>query len=80
MSMAVNRSAALVFIVSDSGEVYITVDGNEGDRYVMPSGKRLGMETYSPSLSFSVKTLQHGMEAMPSYKLWHLKTITQLSS
>ncbi|KAG6869629.1 hypothetical protein C0992_002507, partial [Termitomyces sp. T32_za158] len=32
--MAIGRSAAIVFINSDSGEEYITVDGNEGDRYV----------------------------------------------
>ena len=31
-NMAKKRSAALVFISSDSGEGYITVDGNEGDR------------------------------------------------
>ncbi|KAJ7475177.1 glycoside hydrolase family 3 protein [Mycena galericulata] len=31
-NMAIGRSAALVFIASDSGEDYITVDGNEGDR------------------------------------------------
>ncbi|KAF7290649.1 Glycoside hydrolase family 3 protein [Mycena indigotica] len=31
-NMALGRSAALVFISSDSGEDYITVDGNEGDR------------------------------------------------
>ncbi|KAF7305507.1 Glycoside hydrolase family 3 protein [Mycena chlorophos] len=31
-NMAIGRSAALVFISSDSGEDYITVDGNEGDR------------------------------------------------
>ncbi|KAF9025179.1 glycoside hydrolase family 3 protein [Hymenopellis radicata] len=31
-SMATKQSAALVFINSDSGEGYITVDGNEGDR------------------------------------------------
>jgi beta-glucosidase len=37
-NMAIGRSAALVFISSDSGEDYITVDGNEGDRYgVLPS-------------------------------------------
>lgn len=30
--MAIGRSAALVFLNSDSGEGYITVDGNEGDR------------------------------------------------
>ncbi|KAG6891972.1 hypothetical protein C0992_002498, partial [Termitomyces sp. T32_za158] len=30
--MAIGRSAAIVFINSDSGEEYITVDGNEGDR------------------------------------------------
>ncbi|KAK0185894.1 glycoside hydrolase family 3 protein [Armillaria mellea] len=29
---AIRKSAALVFINSDSGEDYITVDGNEGDR------------------------------------------------
>ncbi|KAK2465560.1 hypothetical protein APHAL10511_002452 [Amanita phalloides] len=29
---AVQRSAAIVFLNSDSGEDYITVDGNEGDR------------------------------------------------
>ena len=38
-NMAVKRSAALVFLTSDSGEDYITVDGNEGDRYVMLSLK-----------------------------------------
>lgn len=32
--MAITKSAALVFINSDSGEDYITVDGNEGDRLV----------------------------------------------
>ncbi|KAJ7262759.1 beta-glucosidase [Mycena haematopus] len=31
-NMAIGRSAALVFLQSDSGEDYITVDGNEGDR------------------------------------------------
>ncbi|CAK5278243.1 unnamed protein product [Mycena citricolor] len=31
-NMVIGRSAALVFISSDSGEEYITVDGNEGDR------------------------------------------------
>ncbi|KAJ7119502.1 glycoside hydrolase family 3 protein [Mycena epipterygia] len=31
-NMAIGRSAALVFLSSDSGEDYITVDGNEGDR------------------------------------------------
>ncbi|KAF7329076.1 Glycoside hydrolase family 3 protein [Mycena kentingensis (nom. inval.)] len=31
-NMAIGRSAALVFIASDSGEDYLTVDGNEGDR------------------------------------------------
>lgn len=30
--MAIRNTAALVFISSDSGEGYITVDGNEGDR------------------------------------------------
>ena len=38
--MAVKRSAALVFVSSDSGEDYITVDGNEGDRCVIRSEKR----------------------------------------
>jgi len=33
--MARKRSAALVFLTSDSGEEYITVDGNQGDRYVL---------------------------------------------
>ena len=32
---AVQKSAAIVFINSDSGEDYITVDGNQGDRYVL---------------------------------------------
>lgn len=32
-NVARKKSAALVFINSDSGEQYITVDGNEGDRY-----------------------------------------------
>ncbi|KIM41998.1 glycoside hydrolase family 3 protein [Hebeloma cylindrosporum] len=31
-NMARKRSAALVFLSSDSGEEYITVDGNQGDR------------------------------------------------
>ncbi|KAG6849373.1 hypothetical protein H0H93_008977 [Arthromyces matolae] len=31
-NMAIGKSAAIVFINSDSGEDYITVDGNEGDR------------------------------------------------
>ncbi|KAL0567008.1 hypothetical protein V5O48_014983 [Marasmius crinis-equi] len=31
-NMAIKQSAALVFIASDSGEQYITYDGNEGDR------------------------------------------------
>ena len=33
--MARKQSAALVFLTSDSGEGYITVDGNQGDRYVI---------------------------------------------
>ena len=32
--VARRKSAAIVFVQSDSGEDYITVDGNEGDRYV----------------------------------------------
>jgi beta-glucosidase len=31
-NVAIRKSAAIVFINSDSGEDYITVDGNEGDR------------------------------------------------
>ncbi|TFK37529.1 glycoside hydrolase family 3 protein [Crucibulum laeve] len=31
-NMAIKKSVALVFISADSGEQYITVDGNEGDR------------------------------------------------
>lgn len=31
-NVARKKSAALVFLTSDSGEDYITVDGNEGDR------------------------------------------------
>ncbi|GLB44238.1 putative glycoside hydrolase family 3 protein [Lyophyllum shimeji] len=31
-NIAIGKSAALVFINSDSGEEYITVDGNQGDR------------------------------------------------
>ena len=27
------KDVAIVFLQSDSGEDYITVDGNEGDRY-----------------------------------------------
>lgn len=34
-NVAIRKSAALVFINSDSGEDYITVDGNEGDRLVV---------------------------------------------
>jgi hypothetical protein len=34
-NIAIRKSAALVFINSDSGEGYITVDGNEGDRSVI---------------------------------------------
>jgi len=36
--MARKRSAAIVFLSSDSGEEYITVDGNQGDRYVLTEG------------------------------------------
>ena len=32
---AIQQDAALVFLQSDSGENYITVDGNVGDRYVI---------------------------------------------
>ncbi|KAH9025136.1 glycoside hydrolase superfamily [Lactarius hengduanensis] len=31
---AIQQDAAIVFLLSDSGEAYITVDGNEGDRHV----------------------------------------------
>lgn len=31
-NFAVGKSAAIVFLNSDSGEEYIDVDGNEGDR------------------------------------------------
>lgn len=31
-SAATNKDVAVVFIASDSGEQYITVDENEGDR------------------------------------------------
>ena len=34
-NIAIRRSAALVFVSADSGEGYITVDGNEGDRCVV---------------------------------------------
>jgi len=34
-NIAIRESAALVFINSDSGEGYITIDGNEGDRFVV---------------------------------------------
>lgn len=33
-NVARKKSAAIVFIASDSGEEYITVDGNQGDRSV----------------------------------------------
>ena len=33
----VQKDAAIVFLQSDSGEGYITVDGNEGDRHVTAS-------------------------------------------
>ena len=36
-NMAFGEAVALVFINSDSGEGYITVDGNQGDRYVLQS-------------------------------------------
>jgi hypothetical protein len=39
-NIAIRRSAALVFVSADSGESYITVDGNEGDRCVVPPGQR----------------------------------------
>ena len=66
MNMAVRRSAALVFIVSDSGEDYITVDGNEGDRYVMPSGKN-GENGDLQSIAFFFSknlTAWHGGDAL----------------
>jgi len=34
-NMARKRSAALVFLKADSGEEYIHVDGNDGDRWVL---------------------------------------------
>jgi hypothetical protein len=34
-NMAYGQAVALIFTNSDSGEDYITVDGNEGDRYVL---------------------------------------------
>jgi len=40
--MARKRSAALVFLTSDSGEEYITVDGNQGDRCVLIEHLRVG--------------------------------------
>ena len=33
--MARKRFAALVFLSADSGEEYITIDGNQGDRCVL---------------------------------------------
>ena len=40
-NIAIRRSAALVFLTSDSGEDDgIAVDGIEGDRCVVPSGQR----------------------------------------
>ena len=35
-SAAVQQDVAIVFLLSDSGEGYITVDGNVGDRHVSP--------------------------------------------
>jgi hypothetical protein len=32
-TLAQGKTVAIVFVQSDSGEQYITVDGNEGDRY-----------------------------------------------
>lgn len=46
-NVAKGKSAALVFVSSDSGEEYITVDGNEGDRYVVPMSSYF--ELYSNS-------------------------------
>jgi len=34
-NIAIRKSAALVFINSDSGEGFINVDGNDGDRLVL---------------------------------------------
>ena len=34
-SYATQKSAAIVFINADSGEGYITADGNQGDRYML---------------------------------------------
>ena len=39
-TMAPGRNAAIVFVNSDSGEQYITVDGNEGDRWVVSIRER----------------------------------------
>jgi len=41
-NVAIRQSAALVFINSDSGEGYVTVDGNEGDRSVISKLFRAG--------------------------------------
>jgi hypothetical protein len=34
-NMVYGQTVALIFTNSDSGEDYITVDGNEGDQYVL---------------------------------------------
>ena len=81
--MAVKRSAALVFLISDSGEGYITVDGNQGDRYIMLSIAKIRNEDLyiiASLIFFSETTLPHGMEETLSYSLWQLKIIIQLSS
>jgi hypothetical protein len=55
-SAATRKSAALVFVQSDSGEAYITVDGNVGDRFV---------HTVMPLLCYSIGFLRNNLTA------WH---------
>lgn len=48
-STALRRDAVLVFISSDSGEGYITVDGNEGDRKNLTAWKNGGESSFPES-------------------------------
>jgi hypothetical protein len=56
-NMAYGQAVALVFTNSDSGEGYITVDGNEGDRYVPRTSLIDGHVHFQPAITSLLGTM-----------------------
>jgi len=50
-NIARKKSAALVFLKADSGEEYIQVDGNVGDRWVFSVMSRKGCDEFTNFVS-----------------------------